>query len=1200
MPQLALSPPPEKEKPAPPQVEPPLTPRQREEEQWWARLGDRALFAKFAKLAKQLYDPRGFQRAADQLLSLYKGDPDKFRTAWCLYLRRTEPKPQSIKLSLSQTAAEPETASSDLGSLLALLKAEPFSDKLVREAALLEQLQRVSQLHEDMSGSREPYMRIMRAPSAGEGPFDEHVHAFLATLADSLKRPGISIVGEALRRSQLSWEQNYFYLRNVHAASKDPLPLLLTERLGYLANEKGSISELAQGLLKALADAEKSRPATLASLLFDEMTHGRAFRDFVHNEPELERRLLKTVAGGEELKLFVMWGGFKETFDHKADACDEASLRVLAGLQIRLRRLYPYTTIEVIFSDVHAFDFAGKSPEESHLYFKTLLPLVEKYGLKIIPLSKIYEKFSGKGKAEQLQNIELSEARTAGIILQIAPELAEQFMTAAQTHSDLVARRAPEDVTKIAHRYLARRRFEDALLEEANPGAILLSFGDPRKEEHISKLPTVFMRPGRRSDPPWFTEQSRKKPLPLAAFQGSPAQPPEMRQPRGSRIRTVLSSVSAETALSLPMTSSRLMPLFEEDKVARAPGTPDALSTQFSENDPVSARADLISHALMSDRFCRDSLSWGRLEAVARDAAYDRTISLMVFWGATKRSSTGLADKADERTISHIKELADELRKAGVSVNVALLFNDSMPPVFCTAPGGTPKQKAGDNAQKYFESLQPIAKKHGVEVVRMSGLYEGWATETRGRRFRQKSIDSERQVAVTELTKAEEVKLKRMHEARMRARALAKKIASDDCLFGQFIEMVWRNAKPKPQREEAVRLAQWYVSIHSRDLYFISALAGESDAAGHAESASKRSAILPENLSLRNAVLLSFSDPEWHIIRLAQLLGKQHHLEMPALQCYTGPGTVKVPWLTNENIMMAEEQITSLRKRGVRLEARRKLSSRELAGIARACHLLGDYFAGGPADATKNAQRIRVKALGAVLLWLNGDAVYRDVVKRTEEAVQFAGNKTSDYSALNSLLEEVRSKLEAELAHKVRWHPGPLHDVSEYLAERPYPYAAKGLARAIVGPFFRMLPDKSRARIRDFVRPAVDDHKPASPEARISKEQRVIKAILDPLFETLQTDLREELLNPMLERGKSIPIHPEFKKGYILEALHRLRKYLKKMPIQDTFSISYNHEILAELALILGVRASEIHFDEIMERIREFEHKTSFPGKVAP
>ncbi len=276
-------------------------------------------------------------------------------------------------------------------------------------------------------------------------------------------------------------------------------------------------SKLAAKVMRLLASTDN---LAHRDLIMRALSNGAEFKGDVLNEDMLAGRIHRIVNGNKELRLFIIWGGVKWSEEGTADLWDEKAVETLKAIQGRVRAVYPNTSVELIICDVHAADFAGKPLEHVYRYAgnqgsaadaKTLHALAKKHGLKMVPLSEIYDYFKGRGMQGELARAERKEYLKSREILKRDVAYARLLDDAAEKHSDLV-REGIKKKEQAALDYLARRRFEAKLFQMWCPDAVFLSFaGDTEREKYIisSPIPVICIYPYRKStksDLPWFRD----------------------------------------------------------------------------------------------------------------------------------------------------------------------------------------------------------------------------------------------------------------------------------------------------------------------------------------------------------------------------------------------------------------------------------------------------------------------------------------------------------------------------------------------------------------------------------------------------------------------------------------------------------------------------------------------------------------------
>ncbi|HLC38270.1 MAG TPA: hypothetical protein VJI71_02345, partial [Candidatus Norongarragalinales archaeon] len=215
--------------------------------------------------------------------------------------------------------------------------------------------------------------------------------------------------------------------------------------------------------------------------------------------------------------LYGFWGGHKESESGIADQNDHLVMQRLAWLSRRMAQsgLRP-PELRIIFADTHAL-LNGVDKKRIEAYYKSLLPLAKKHGLKLVRLSKLEKTRSWKKEAERVdyrsglewvlskRNFETVEAQVQRVLGD--PAKRKALEEDARKHS-MRFQKGEVDLGKAVEDYVRKRVVEGRVLGRLpNWEGIHFAFAQPTTLGSMMSLKTLFLHPMQQGRPetPWFT-----------------------------------------------------------------------------------------------------------------------------------------------------------------------------------------------------------------------------------------------------------------------------------------------------------------------------------------------------------------------------------------------------------------------------------------------------------------------------------------------------------------------------------------------------------------------------------------------------------------------------------------------------------------------------------------------------------------------
>jgi hypothetical protein len=253
------------------------------------------------------------------------------------------------------------------------------------------------------------------------------------------------------------------------------------------------------------------------------LTNSEIRRSFPNCEKEIMETITHAVMKGE-LDLATFWGGFKENSTRRADEADRIAMDRIKDTMDQIRELGLRVRVAIIFADTAArCSLIGRSDSRnSEQYFEDIRKLGEERGMKVKPLSIIYDPFKEVPGVSQDNLISRYFASSAlnDIMSRDARKKAEEFyvnadrktlnyvMDAIDKYTDL-DKNDTNELCRVLTNYIWTRITEAMLFDRHSKDIVFFAYGHPVYDLYPKK--TIFWYSIKKgvSAQPWYIDHSK-------------------------------------------------------------------------------------------------------------------------------------------------------------------------------------------------------------------------------------------------------------------------------------------------------------------------------------------------------------------------------------------------------------------------------------------------------------------------------------------------------------------------------------------------------------------------------------------------------------------------------------------------------------------------------------------------------------------
>lgn len=260
----------------------------------------------------------------------------------------------------------------------------------------------------------------------------------------------------------------------------------------------------------------------LTDNIFKAIKSNQYSRDNPSNELLIKQNFFNSILNNELIKLFGLWGGYKESEDNKADEADIQTLDHLNRLRSNLNENFNFLEIYLLFCDAHHIICNGKSFEKIQTYYESLEKLVDERSLKILKLSKLLDLKNVNDFSRIKYILNDPYSRKQAEFLFKNSDYENKVIETTKKHSDFSRQYHPSELKYLSKLYvemeinfLRQIYYQDYQkifgMEDSknNGGLVYFSLSNPEIQKPIAEVADVPMlffwaREGHHGEVPWY------------------------------------------------------------------------------------------------------------------------------------------------------------------------------------------------------------------------------------------------------------------------------------------------------------------------------------------------------------------------------------------------------------------------------------------------------------------------------------------------------------------------------------------------------------------------------------------------------------------------------------------------------------------------------------------------------------------------